>query len=64
MIEESNFLFKSFFFVTALIEIKAPEEVWKLIKKFWDDNGLAKGKPENWGIGKLIERKRSVFFFF
>jgi len=31
-------------------KIKCPEEVWKLIKTFWDDN-KHKGKTEQWGIG-------------
>lgn len=31
-------------------KLKAPPEVWKLIKKFWDTNKDTR-KPENWGIG-------------
>lgn len=31
-------------------KIKAPEEVFKLIKDFWDRNN-DKAKPENWGVG-------------
>jgi len=31
-------------------KIKAPPEVWKLIKKFWDTN-RHNVKPENWGVG-------------
>jgi len=31
-------------------KIKAPPEVWSLIKKFWDTN-KSKPKPETWGVG-------------
>mmetsp|Transcript_21604 Transcript_21604/g.45438 ORF Transcript_21604/g.45438 Transcript_21604/m.45438 type:complete len:410 (-) Transcript_21604:542-1771(-) len=31
-------------------KIRAPPEVWKLIKNFWDTNKEI-SKPENWGIG-------------
>lgn len=33
-------------------KIKAPEEVWKRIKKFWDENKDRKNwSPENWPKG-------------
>ena len=33
-------------------EIRAPPEVWKMVKKFWDAN-KDNPKSENWGIGKI-----------
>jgi len=34
-------------------ELRAPPEVWKLIKTFWDKNKDSP-KDENWGVGMFI----------
>jgi hypothetical protein len=42
-----------------VVEIKAPENVWKLIKQFWDSNH-DKAKAENWGVGNTYTNNWKV----
>ena len=44
---------------SKIIEIKAPENVWKLIKQFWDYNH-GSAKQENWGVGNTYTNNWAV----
>lgn len=42
-----------------MLEIKAPENVFNLVKSFWDKN-KDKGKAENWGVGNTYTNNWQV----
>jgi hypothetical protein len=48
------------FSTLLLLEIRAPDHVWSMIKQFWDINHM-NAKPESWGVGKWIAKTRESY---